>query len=223
MVIDGGKMETVADFIFLGSKITVHRLQKYMNQNLPDLGWTVPAAMKLKDNSALRENYDQPRQHVKKQRHHFADKCPYCQNYSFSSSHVWRWELDHKESWALKNWCFWTMVLENTLESPLDSKIKLVNPKGNQPWIFLGRIDAETEEIPSILILILGFCFVFSAVSVILQVISFKLTKKRIFKMSPFHHHLQMSGLSEPKIVAIYSATTICFGVIGLIITLCNI
>ena len=145
MVIDGGKMETVADFIFLGSKITVHRLQKYMNQKLPDLGWTVPAAMKLKDNSALRENYDQPRQHVKKQRHHFADKCPYCQNYSFSSSHVWRWELDHKESWALKNWCFWTMVLEKTLESPLDSKIKLVNPKGNQPWIFLGRIDAEAE------------------------------------------------------------------------------
>ena len=73
------------------------------------------------------------------------------------------------------------------------------------------------------LIIILGFCFVFSAVSVIMQVISFKLTKKRIFKMAPFHHHLQMSGLSEPKIVAIYSATTICLGVFGLIITLCNI
>lgn len=73
------------------------------------------------------------------------------------------------------------------------------------------------------LILILGFCFVFSAISVILQVIYFKFTKKRIFKMSPFHHHLQMSGLSEPKIVAIYSATTICLGVFGLIITLCNI
>ena len=75
----------------------------------------VTAAMKLKDNSALRENYDQPRQHVKKQRHHFADKCPYCQNYSFSSSHVWMRELDYKESWALKNWCFWTVVLEKTL------------------------------------------------------------------------------------------------------------
>lgn len=73
------------------------------------------------------------------------------------------------------------------------------------------------------LILILGFCFVFSAVSVIMQVVYFKFTKKRIFKMSPFHHHLQMSGLSEPKIVAIYSATTICLGVLGLIITLCNI
>ena len=73
------------------------------------------------------------------------------------------------------------------------------------------------------IILILGFCFVFSAISVIMQVLYFKLTKKRIFKMSPFHHHLQMSGLSEPKIVAIYSATTICLGVIGLIITLCNI
>ena len=88
MVIDGGKMESVTNFIFLGSKITVHRLQKYMNQNLPDLGWTVPAAMKLKDNSALRENYDQPRQHVKKQRHHFADKGPSSQSYGFSRSHV---------------------------------------------------------------------------------------------------------------------------------------
>jgi len=73
------------------------------------------------------------------------------------------------------------------------------------------------------IILILGFCFVFSAISVILQVVYFKFTKKRIFKMAPFHHHLQMSGLSEPKIVAIYSAVTTCLGVIGLIITLCNI
>ena len=73
------------------------------------------------------------------------------------------------------------------------------------------------------LILILGFCFVFSAISVILQVVYFKLTRKRIFKMAPFHHHLQMSGLSEPKIVSIYSAVTICFGVIGVIIALCNI
>ena len=97
MVIDGGKMETVADFIFLGSKITVHRLQKYMNQKLPDLGWTVPAAMKLKDNSALRENYDQPRQHVKKQRHHFANKSLYSQKYGFSSSRVQMCELDPKE------------------------------------------------------------------------------------------------------------------------------
>ena len=63
-----------------------------------------------------------------------------------SSSHVWLWELDHKESWFLKNWCFWTLVLEKTLESPLDSKeIKPINPKGNQSWIFIGRTDAEAE------------------------------------------------------------------------------
>ena len=67
------------------------------------------------------------------------------QSYGFSSSHVWMWESDHKESWVLKNWCFWTMVLEKTLENPLDSKIKPVNPKGNQSWIFIGRTDNETE------------------------------------------------------------------------------
>ena len=66
-------------------------------------------------------------------------------NYGFSSSHVWMWELDHKESWAPKNWCFWTVVLEKTLESSLDCKIKPVNPKGNQSWIFTGRTDAEAE------------------------------------------------------------------------------
>ena len=65
-------------------------------------------------------------------------------NHGFSSSHVWIWELDHNESWALKNWCFWTVVLEKTLESPLDCKqIKPINPKGNQPWIFIGRTDTE--------------------------------------------------------------------------------
>ena len=84
--------------------------------------------------------------HIKKQRHQFADKGPYTQNYGFSSSHVWIWELDHKESWTLKNWCFWTVVLDKTVESPLNSKeIKPVNPKGNQSWIFFGRTDAETE------------------------------------------------------------------------------
>ena len=87
-----------------------------------------------------------PRQSFKKQRHHFADKGPYSQSYGFSSSHIWMWELDNKESWVPKNWCFWTVVLKKTLESPLDSKeIKLVNPKGNQPWIFIGRTDAEAE------------------------------------------------------------------------------
>ena len=83
-----------------------------------------------------------PRQHIKKQRHHFADKGPSSQSYGFSSSHVWMWELEYKGSWAPKNWCFWTVVLEKTLESPLDSKeIKPVNPKG----IFIGRTDVEAE------------------------------------------------------------------------------
>ena len=84
-------------------------------------------------------------QHNKKQRHHFANKGPYTQSYNFSSSHVWMWELDHKEDWALKNWCFQIVVLEETLESLSDCKeIKPVNPKGNQLWVFIGRIDAET-------------------------------------------------------------------------------
>ena len=83
---------------------------------------------------------------IKKQRYYFANKGPSSQSYGFSRSHVWMWELDCEESWALKNWCFWTMVLEKTLESPLDSKeIQPVHPKGNQPWIFTGRIDSEAE------------------------------------------------------------------------------
>ena len=82
-----------------------------------------------------KESYDQPRQHIKKQRHYFANKGPSSQGYGFSSGHVWIWELDYKESWAPKNWCFWTVVLEKTLESPLDRKeIQLVHPKGNQSW-----------------------------------------------------------------------------------------
>ena len=82
----------------------------------------------------------------KNQRHYFADKGPSSQSYGFSSNHVWIWELDHKESWVPKNWCFWAVVLEKTLESPLDIKeIKPVHPKGNQPWIFIGRTDAEAE------------------------------------------------------------------------------
>ena len=74
------------------------------------------------------------------------DKGPYSSSYGFSGRHVRMWELDHKEGCAAKNWCFWTVVLEKTLESPLDSKeLKPVNPKGNQPWIFIGRTDAEAE------------------------------------------------------------------------------
>ena len=93
-----------------------------------------------------KKNYDQPREHIKKQRHYFADKGPSSQSCGFSSSHVQMWELDYKESWAPKNWCFWTVVLEKTLESLLDCKeIKPINPKGNQSQIFIGRTDAEAE------------------------------------------------------------------------------
>ena len=166
-------METVTDFIFLGSKITAD-------------------AMKLK--APWKKSYDKPRKHIKKQRNYFANKGPSSrsyrrrqwhptpgllpgesqgpgslvgcclrvaqsltrlkwlssssssQSYGFSSSHVWTWELDHKESWVPTNCCLWTVVLEKILESPLDSKeIKPVNPKGNQPWIFTERADAEAE------------------------------------------------------------------------------
>ena len=100
--------------------------------------------MKLKDACTLEEKLCNPRQHIKKQRHYFADKGPSSQ--SFSSIHVWMWELDYKESWVQKNWYFQTVVLEKTLESPLDSKeLKPVHPKGNQPWIFTGKTDAEAE------------------------------------------------------------------------------
>ena len=93
-----------------------------------------------------KKSYDQPRQHIEKQRHYFVNKGPSSQGYGFSSGHVWMWELNYKESWALKNWCFLTVVLEKTLESPLDGKeIKPVHPKGNQSWIFTGRTDAEAE------------------------------------------------------------------------------
>ena len=107
----------------------------------------VIAAMKLKDTiTPWKESYDQPRQHIKKQRHYFANNGLFSQGYGFFSSHVWMWELDHKESWALKNWCFWTVVLEKTLESPLDCKeIQPVLPKGDQSWVFIGRTDVEAE------------------------------------------------------------------------------
>ena len=120
-------METVTDFIFWAPK----SLQM------------LTAAMKLKDLLLGKKSYEQPRQHIKKERHHLTDKGPHSQSYGFSSSHLWLWELDHKESWEPKNWCFQTVVLEKTLGSPLDSKeIKQVN-KGNQPWIVIGRTGAE--------------------------------------------------------------------------------
>ena len=85
-----------------------------------------------------KKSYDQPRQHIKKQRHYFTSKGLSSQSCGFSSSLVWMWDLGYKESWVPKNWRFWTVVLEKTLESPLDCKeIKPVNPKGNQSWIFI--------------------------------------------------------------------------------------
>ena len=93
-----------------------------------------------------KQSYDQPRQHIEKQGHYFANKGPSSQSYDFSSSDVCMWELDYKESWVLKNWWFWTVVLKKTLESPLDSKeIQPVHPKGDQSWIFTGRNDVEAE------------------------------------------------------------------------------
>ena len=129
--IDGETVETVADFVFSGAPKSLQMLT---------------AAMKLKDAYSLKEKLWQSRQHIKKQRHYFANKSPSSQGYGFSSGHVWMWELDYKESWALKNWCFWSVVLEKTLESPLDCKeIQPVHPKGNQSWVFIGRTDVEAE------------------------------------------------------------------------------
>ena len=102
--------------------------------------------MELKDTYPWKKCYDQLRQHVKKERHYFANKGQASQSYGFSSSHVWMWELDCEESWAPKNWCFWTSVLENTLESPLDCKeIQPVHPKGDQMWKYIGNTGAEAE------------------------------------------------------------------------------
>ena len=106
--------------------------------------WLLPWNKKML--TPWKKSHDQPRQHIKKQRHYFTNKGPSSQSNAFSSSHFWMWELDDKESWAPKNWCFWTVVLEKTLESPLDCKeIKLVIPKGNQSWIFIGRTGAEAK------------------------------------------------------------------------------
>ena len=130
--IDGEKMETVADLILF-------------SRALKSL-WMVTAAMKLKDTCSSEDKLWQLRQHIEKQRHHFANKGLSSQSYGFSISHVQMWELDHREGRVLKNWCFQTVVLQKTLESLLDSKkIKSVNPKGYQPWILIGRNNAEAE------------------------------------------------------------------------------
>ena len=125
-----GNNEKVTEFIFLGSKITVdsdcsHEIKRHL----------------LLGRKAM-TNLDR----IKKQRYHFANKGPYSQSYGFSSSHVWVWVLDHKEGWVPKNWCFWTVVLEKTLESPLDCKeIQPVHSEGDQPSDFFGRNDAKAE------------------------------------------------------------------------------
>ena len=124
-------METVKDFLYVGSKMTTdgdcsHEIKRGLL-----LGWKVMINLE---------------QHIKKQRHYFADKSPSIQSYVFSNSHVWMWQLDHKERWAPKNRCFWTVVLEKTLESPLDcTEIQPVHPKGDQSWVFIGRTDVEAE------------------------------------------------------------------------------
>ena len=106
----------------------------------------VIAAMKLKDAYSWKKSYDKCRQHIEKQRHYFANKGPSSQSFCFSSGHVWMWELGREESWVSKNWCFWTVVLEKTLESPLDCKeIQPVHSKGDQPLLFFGRTDAKAE------------------------------------------------------------------------------
>ena len=93
-----------------------------------------------------KESYDQPREHIKKQRHYFANQGPSSQGYGFSFGHVWMLELDCEKSWAPKNWRFWTVVLEKTLESPLDCKeIQPVHPKGNHSWMFIGRTDLKLQ------------------------------------------------------------------------------
>ena len=126
--IDG---ETMTDFILGGSKITADG----------DCSHEIKRCLLLGRKAMT--NLDSI---IKKQRHYFASTGPSIWSYSFSSSHVWMWELDHKESWALKNWCFWTVIFEKTLESPLSLKeIQPFHPKGDQSWVFIGRIDVEAE------------------------------------------------------------------------------
>ena len=106
--------------------------------------WLQPLNLKML--IPWKKSYGKPRQHIEKQRYHFANKGPYSQSYGFCSSHVWMWQVDHKEGWAPKNWYFWTIAVEKTLESPLDCKeIQPVPPQGNQYWLFIERTDVEAE------------------------------------------------------------------------------
>ena len=118
----------------------------------------VTAAMKLKD-TPWKKSYDQPRQHIKKQRHYFANKGPSSQSYGFSSNHVWMWELDYKESWVLKNWCFWTVVLEETKRSN-QSVLKEISAEYSMAWLMLklkfqyfGHLMWRTESLGKTLML----------------------------------------------------------------------
>jgi len=126
---EGERVEAVTDFHFLCSKITAdddcsHGIRRH---SLLGRKGVTNIDSGLKTETSL------------------CQQSLYSQGYGLSSSHKWKWQLDHKEDWGPKNWCFWTAVLEKTLESPLDCKIKPVNPKGNQPWIFIGRTDDEGE------------------------------------------------------------------------------
>ena len=132
----------MTDVIFCGSKITADKV--YCSHEIKRCLLLGRNAMTNLD-SILKSN-DEPGQHIKKQRHYFANKGLSSQSYVFSSGHVWMWELDYKESWVPKNWCFWTVVLEKTFESSFDCKeIQAIHPKGNQSWKFIGRTDAEAE------------------------------------------------------------------------------
>ena len=129
--IDGETMETVTDFIFLGSKINA---DGDCNHEIKRLLLLRRKAMTNLDNILKSRDITLP------------EKICLSQRYGFSSSYVWMWELDRKESWAPKNWCVWTVVLEKTLESPLDCKeIQPFHLKGDQSWVFIGRTDVEAE------------------------------------------------------------------------------
>ena len=146
----GLKLNTQKTKIMASSSITLWQIGKQCKQWQILFSWApnslkkVTAAMKLKDTCSWKKSNDKPNQRIEKQRHYFAHKDPSSQSYGFSSSHVGMWELDNKKGWVPKNWCLRTVVLDKTLQSPLDIKeIKPVNPEGNQSQIFIGRTDAE--------------------------------------------------------------------------------
>ena len=159
-LIDGEVVETVRDFILGGSKITAdgdcsHEIKRHLLLGRKTMTNLVSQSVQLLSHvqlfatpwtAACQASLSILDSFMKEQRHYFASKGLSSQSYGFPSSYVWMWELDCKESWAPKNWCFWTVVLKKTLESPLDCKeIQQVHPKGNQSWIFIGRTDVEAE------------------------------------------------------------------------------